>query len=115
MMEDEIENILDNIGLTPLIINRFLARDFSISAECKGLILFLLSHQYYDETFSLEQIFSLLNRQISNHRVIKMLNEAIESGYIYKKIESHDYSYIVSNIPVFKKINLLTNQEGEKR
>lgn len=100
--EDRILKALDEEGMIPVYIRSYITRDFSISAECKCLILFLLSYKYNkkDYAFSLSQIFYLINRRISNHKVIKMLNEATEARYMIKQLQSDDFYYLISDMPM---------------
>lgn len=100
--EKRILEALEEEGTNLVYIRSYITRDFSISSECKCLILFLLSYQYNRKNyaFSLTQIFYLINRRISNHKVIKMLNEAIEARYMIKHIEPDDFYYLISDMPM---------------
>lgn len=84
-----------------------LIRDESISPECRWLIIYLLSNKP-GWVINLKQLIAHLKPTTGRDKVYKIVNEAIEAGYILKVVTkkgnliSHT-RYFVSRIPKFKK------------
>ena len=90
------------------LVHNGLIRDSSISPECRWLIIYLLSNKS-GWKISIKQIINHVKGFIGRKSVYKILNEAIESGYMKKEITkkgnlNQHIKYYVSEKPKFKKI-----------
>ncbi len=88
-------------------INRDLIRDMTISPNCRWLIIYILSMKSGWE-FRTSQIINHLKDQMGRDAVYKIIDEAIEAGYIKRVTKGAGnlkrYKYYVSERPKFKPI-----------
>lgn len=88
------------------MISNDLIRDENISPNCRWLIIYLLSNKGTWK-IKVSQIREHLRNHIGRNKVFKIMNEAIEAGYILR--EEYTYKnlkrcrYFVSEKPKFKK------------
>ncbi len=100
------------------MISRDLIRDQSISPNCRWLLIYLLSNKE-GWRINLQQIRSHCKGFFGRDKVYKIVNEAIEAGYLSrrKKLKEGNllvYSYHVSETPKFKKcFQFPENQDTE--
>ena len=92
------------------IVPNALIRDKTISPNCRWLIIYLISNKA-GWTIKSRQLWEHTKGFIGRDGIRKTLNEAIEAGYILRKMLSRDtptgkirgYSYTVASTPKFKK------------
>lgn len=89
-----------------MILNA-LIRDASISPNCRWLIIYLLSNKE-GWVINVKQIAQHVKGHIGRECVYKLINEAIEAGYMKREIIkvgnlNQTIKYFVSEIPKFKK------------
>jgi hypothetical protein len=88
-------------------ISRALIRDESISPECRWLIIYMLSMKD-GWKINVKQIYSHVKKFVGRDRVYKILEEAIEAGYLLKQDNfkgnlKKGCTYYLSESPKFKK------------
>jgi hypothetical protein len=94
-------------------------RDSSISPACRWLITYLLSNK---ESFviNIKQIINHIKPFMGRDKVYKIVNEAINAGYICREELKRPnpkggmlkyYNYIISEIPKFKKFYRCTDDQ----
>jgi hypothetical protein len=66
-------------------INRSLIRDNSISPECRWMLIYMLSHRD-DWVIKMAELQSHLKGLVGRDKIYKMINEAIEAGYMRRQI-----------------------------
>jgi hypothetical protein len=93
-------------------ISRDLIRDESISPECRWLIIYLLSMSD-NWSIRIKQLIAHLKPHIGRDKVYRLINQAIEAGYMKKEIDregnlNRGIRYFVSESPKFKKTSRLT-------
>lgn len=96
----------DNENPYTMVLNS-LIRDESISPNCRWLLIYLLSHKD-GWIINMNQVIKHVKAHIGRDKLYKVVNEAIESGYIMKEhIKSgnihQSVKYYVSENPKFKK------------
>ena len=89
-----------------LQVNRELARDNSISFECRGLLLYLLSHKD-GWVISIAQIAQHVTGIHGRDKIRSIFKEAMDAGYIYQEHYIEDglkrFRYFVLEFPILKK------------
>jgi hypothetical protein len=86
-----------------VIVTRRLVRESTLPFDTRGFICYLLSHE---KSFHISMPWIMENQGISKNLIYRMVNQAIEAGYL-KRIEWLDqgkkrYKYIVARTPKFK-------------
>lgn len=100
-----------------VMVPRDLIRNAEISPQCRWFIAYLLSHS---GKWKISIPYIIKNQKISKNRIYRIINEAIEAGYL-KREEFLDngkkrYKYTVSREAKFKKCLLCPqNQDTEKQ
>lgn len=94
------------------MINNALIRDNSISPNCRFILIYLLAN-INDWSIKICQLASQLNAHLGRDKVYKIINEAVEAGYMKKEeYNCNDPSlsknlkrvkYLISETPKFKK------------
>jgi hypothetical protein len=89
-------------------INRDLIRDENISPECRWFLIYLLSMKNGWQ-LNIAQVHSHVKKFMGRNRVYKMVNEAIQAGYIKREENKSGnlksgFKYYISESPKFKNI-----------
>lgn len=88
------------------IVSNALIRDKSLSMECRWLLIYLLSNSD-GWHITISQVMDHLQGMAGRDKVYKILNEAIEAGYVlrekYLEKNLERCRYFVSETPKFKK------------
>lgn len=83
-----------------------LIRDNNISPNCRMIIIFLLSNKN-NWTIRIPQLISEFKKHLGKDAIYKIINEAIEAGYILREEYTENnlkrYKYYLSEKPKFKK------------
>lgn len=90
------------------MIHNGLIRDKNLSPECCWLIIYLLANKN-SWTINVAQIINDLKERVGRDKVYKILDEAMEIGYIKRELRKkgnlkQGFKYYVSETPKFKKI-----------
>lgn len=109
----------DDSSFKYTIVPNELIRDQSISPNCRWLIIFLISNRP-GWTIKSRQLWEHTKGFIGREGIRKLLNEAIEAGYILRSIvpmkgknkNLRGYSYKVASTPKFKKCFREPNSRG---
>lgn len=100
------------------MVSNALIRDITISPNCRWLIIYLLSNKE-GWKISIQQIINHCKPHMGRDAVYKIINEAIEAGYMKREYEkqgnlNQSVKYFISETPKFKKSFRHTeNQETE--
>jgi hypothetical protein len=112
------DDAFDNISLDQVdpvfqftVVPNALVRDKTISPNCRWLIIYLLSNKP-GWTIKSRQLWEHTKGFIGRDGIRKVLNEAINSGYIRRDVvlkttpkgKLRGYSYVVASTPKFKKV-----------
>lgn len=114
--ENEIDTIFveqDEVLSKYTLIPNALIRDKTISPNCRWLLIYLLSNDEKNWVIKRSQICNHVKGFMGKNKVIAVLNEAIEAGYMKRehvKIPQPNgkgwltgYKYLLSRTPRFKK------------
>lgn len=90
-----------------VIIPHDLARDMTLSFECRGLLSYLLTHNQDKYTIRMPYIIKMMQGVTGKQKIYSILTEAINAGFILRKtVKIGNLSvirYVVSSKPKFKK------------
>lgn len=109
--ESEISAAADDVTHKYTIVPNALIRDKTISPECRWLIIYLLSNKPGWKIKS-SQLANHVSGFIGRDKILKIMKEAIEAGYISREIKinrnakgqvSRTYHYKVASTARFKK------------
>jgi len=101
--ESTFESCPNEEEIAYFLVPRAFIRNSKISMECRGFLTYLMSHS---EKFKISMPWVLKTQKLTKHLLYKMIDEAIEHGYLKREVYSEKgwkrYRYILSRNGAFK-------------